>query len=498
MLSSRAINYNKNRVKFPVKPVYYGLLLVGIVLRLIPYLLDRSLFIDEASIALNVTNRSFAGLLHTLDYGQIAPLLFLFIEKATIILFGNSEQSLRLLPLICGLLSLPLIYRLTKYLTGNNIAALIALLLFATSPALIDYSNQVKQYEGDVFCALCLLTLVFSPSFSQHETKRYILLAIVGSVLVFMSNVIVLVMFTVGVYYLLKYGRAIFSKRLLLAAFACWEISFLVYYVFFIYHNPLRVYMVLVWQPYFMPVQIFSASFWVWMYKATLSVFKFYSLPFLIFFLFSVVIFVVKKQRLYLFLLLFPLTVHFILSAFKIYPFETRLILYLIVFITPAIAIGIVEMANLLKRIAIYPVVTLFMLVVYSVIAQLVNTNYPFYKEEIKGSIDFINADRSAGQKVYVYYGANRALNYYLKVKPVSFYNDMVWGTDDWKGENKDNCFNDLNKLNGEVWLLFSHVYPGDDDYTVKRLVQAHDSVLKSYKTIGSSAYLVKINSTIK
>ncbi len=495
MLSSSAINSTKNQYKFPVKPVYYTLLLLGIVLRLIPYYLNRSLFWDEVSIALNITDRNFAGLLQPLDYQQAAPVFFLFIEKVNIILFGNSEFSLRLFPLICGLLSLPLIYRLTREISGISVTALLALFLFATSPVLIDYSNQTKQYESDVFCALCLLNLVFNPAFLANENKRYILLAVVGTVLIFMSNVAILVLFTIGVYYLLKYRVSIFRKWLLLIAFACWTISFLVYYRFFIYHNPLRDWMLWWWEGNFMPFQIFSTGFWVWMYEKFLSVFKFYSFPFSAVFLLSIPIFIVKKQRLFLFLLLFPLAVHFILSGFKQYPFEVRLILYLIAFITPALSIGIVELVQLLrKRITIYGVAILLMLLVYSIIAQLVNTHYPFWKEEITRSIDFINSNKSAGQKIYVYSGAETAAGYYARVNRIPFKQDLVWGTLNLNGDKNENCFDEINKLKGEVWVLFSSVQPIDETYIINRINRDHIPILKTFKTIGSSAYLVKIN----
>src|SRR5690606_12042987 len=64
-------------------PWFLSMLVVvlGIVLRLRQYFANRSLWVDEASLALNIINRSFGGLTQPLDYNQGAPVGFLFIEK---------------------------------------------------------------------------------------------------------------------------------------------------------------------------------------------------------------------------------------------------------------------------------------------------------------------------------------------------------------------------------------------------------------------------------
>lgn len=480
-------------------------MLTGIVLRLIPYFLNRSLWMDEAWLSLNIIDRDFMGLMQPLDSNQVAPVLFLFIEKANVILFGNSEYSLRLFPLICGLLSFPLVYRFTKAISGNTTAALLSLFLFATSRTLIYYSTEVKQYENDVFCALCLLTLVFDSSFSAKANKRYLLLAIVGSVLIFMSNVTILVLFTIGIYYLFKYRLAIFRQRWLLVMLICWTIAFLVNYFSFIYSNPERSFMLSYWQNSFMPFQIFSAGYWVWMYDKIISNFEFYTLVPLTVFILSVIIFIVKRQWLFLYLILFPLLLHLIISGLKMYPFETRLILYLSAFIIPAIGIGIIEWLQLIKKqITKYLAVPILLIIlVYGTIAQLADIDYPFgavghYPQEIKKSISFIASNISDGQKVYVYFDLIPSLTYYIKTDRVPFKDNVILGTDNWGEKDSDICFNDVSKLHGEVWLLFSPIYHqhwGVEEYTLKRLTtESHAVVLKTFKTDCSSAYLVKIN----
>ena len=81
----------------------YLFVTVGIVLRLVRYALAMPLWGDEASLALNIVNRGYAGLLHPLDYYQVAPIGFLWSERAVYSHWGMSESAMRLLPMAAGL-----------------------------------------------------------------------------------------------------------------------------------------------------------------------------------------------------------------------------------------------------------------------------------------------------------------------------------------------------------------------------------------------------------
>ena len=129
---------------------------VGCLLRIVQYLFDRSLWMDEAYLSLNVLHRSFAGLCRALDYHQGAPIGFLLLEKSAVLWWGGSEYVLRLLPLLGGIASVLLFYKLANKVLPAN-AVPIAVGLFAISPTLIYYSAEVKQYSsgcGDCNSAL--------------------------------------------------------------------------------------------------------------------------------------------------------------------------------------------------------------------------------------------------------------------------------------------------------------------------------------------------------
>src|SRR5689334_23171439 len=80
--------------------------LFGALVRLVQYASNRSLWSDEAMLALNIVDRSYLELLKPLDYNQAAPPLFLWLEKLAVQLLGNNEYALRLVPLTAGLIAL--------------------------------------------------------------------------------------------------------------------------------------------------------------------------------------------------------------------------------------------------------------------------------------------------------------------------------------------------------------------------------------------------------
>src|SRR5215208_1601520 len=163
------------------------LLLMGAVLRLRQYLTGRSLWADEAMLALNIVERNFVGMFQPLGYDQGAPIGFLLVEKLFNVVLGKHELALRLFPLLVGLISLWLFYLLLKRVT-NGVGLLIALALFAFNPRLIYYSSEVKQYIVDVAVTIALL-LIAAPVFSASLRKKdYVWLMLAGIVALWFSH----------------------------------------------------------------------------------------------------------------------------------------------------------------------------------------------------------------------------------------------------------------------------------------------------------------------
>ena len=71
---------------------------LGVLLRVVTFALNFPLWGDEAFVAVNLISRGYRDLLRPLDYAQICPLFFLWLELTAVKLLGFSEWSLRLIP----------------------------------------------------------------------------------------------------------------------------------------------------------------------------------------------------------------------------------------------------------------------------------------------------------------------------------------------------------------------------------------------------------------
>jgi len=135
-----------------------GLALISLaaVIRIALWLQNRSLWIDEARLSLNVATRPYLRLLPPLDYDQSAPLFFLWLQRSAVLLFGLSDRSLRLAALVAGIGIVPLVYLIAKRLLGSRVA-LLATGMVALSPSLIYFANEAKQYGVEAFVSCCIL-----------------------------------------------------------------------------------------------------------------------------------------------------------------------------------------------------------------------------------------------------------------------------------------------------------------------------------------------------
>ena len=109
-----------------------GLIAVGVIGRLVRYFLQFPIWGDEAFICFNLLDRDFAGLTRSLEYGQVAPVLFLWVELVFTRLLGISELAMRLPPFLAGLAALGLFWRLASSIL-SPLAVLFAVGLLAAA-----------------------------------------------------------------------------------------------------------------------------------------------------------------------------------------------------------------------------------------------------------------------------------------------------------------------------------------------------------------------------
>ena len=212
--------------------VSWLLVVLGVALRIRQYVFRRSLWNDEASLAINIINRSYGGLTRPLAVVQGAPIGFLWMEKTATEVFGNSEYALRIVPLLSGIASV-IIFRNLVWRILPPVAACVAMAPFAVAPALVYYASESKQYGFDLFAAVALAG--FLPWLLDGALTRRKCLWWAGatSLLVWCSFPAAFVAGAVSVVVIVTsmYRRDRRIPALFVAACAAWILSFFVEYV---------------------------------------------------------------------------------------------------------------------------------------------------------------------------------------------------------------------------------------------------------------------------
>ena len=173
---------------FDANSLAFAIILFGLLLRLDGYAFNRSLWIDESMLALNIVSRSYTWLTQPLDDKQGAPIAFLIIEKLSVEIFGNRDYVLRIFPMMSGCFSLFLMYRLTKIFCESNLSILFTIGMFAVGRYLVYYSLELKQYSIDVMFTI-LIYIIANKLFERESTKKsFVLLGFVGAIAPWLSH----------------------------------------------------------------------------------------------------------------------------------------------------------------------------------------------------------------------------------------------------------------------------------------------------------------------
>jgi 4-amino-4-deoxy-L-arabinose transferase-like glycosyltransferase len=150
--------------------ITWALIGLGVAVRLIRYLLNFPLWPDEAYLAHNYLDRGYLQLLQPLDYGQVAPLLYLWLQKTVVAVCGFSESSLRLTAVLGSIASLFLFRHLAGRLL-DGVARLMAIGTFAVAYPLIRYAAEAKPYGTDMLVTLLLLVLLVEWRLDRAKTR---------------------------------------------------------------------------------------------------------------------------------------------------------------------------------------------------------------------------------------------------------------------------------------------------------------------------------------
>lgn len=186
-------------------------IIAGCGCRVAQYLSRQSFWRDESALLLNVM-RYGAGELprRTLDavpnFTQAAPPLFLLALKGLVNRFGPDEYATRFLPMLAGVLSVPL-FAWACWRLLPPAGAAWAVWFFAVSDNLIFQSANAKPYSGDVLFTVLLLCLFAYSRRGLTATGQLALAALVTGILIWASYPTVFVFAAVSLTLLPRIAR---------------------------------------------------------------------------------------------------------------------------------------------------------------------------------------------------------------------------------------------------------------------------------------------------
>jgi hypothetical protein len=483
------------------------LLLIGIILRLRQYLSGRSLWADEAMLALNIVNRNFSQLFQPLDYDQGAPLGFLLVEKLFHAALGRTEFALRLFPLLAGLASLWLFHLLLVSLRGAHSlrsvstprrSNLLALALFAVNPQLVYYTSEAKQYIMDVTVALGMFVIALPMLQGQFQRKNLILLMLAGMLALWFSHPALFVLAGIGVglliHLLQQRDRA--SLRWIIFIGVLWLGNLTLLYFINLRQLSRNDYLTDYWTNGFLPLPPWRD--FGWLNELMIYQFGIHFVPLLV----SILILVgwvawLRESRTLAIAIAFTTLFAFMASALRLYPVNARLSLFLIPLgiLLLGKAIEVAQHAMSFNKVASIAVAALLggYLFLQPFVTSFNNFISPKYYEHIRPTMQVLADSWKDGDALFVTAWAEPAFRYYAP-----FYGlEGVEITSNEIGDypNGEQLKSRFDPLIGEkrVWVLFSHVYEqegfNERDFLVAYLDEIGEKRREILKS-GTSVYL--------
>lgn len=450
-------------ITLAVQVLLVVVILSGVILSTFQFANNRSLWTDEISLALNIINASWSDLLLPLGYHQVAPIGFLYLEKIALLIFGGdaagqNDLALRIIPFLSFLGCIPLIYNLAKKISCSKIIASLSTAIYAINPTAIYYASEVKQYATDTLVVLIILNLFLY--FNPKSYRSVMLIAIAGATALWMSNVIIIILFTLSI--------VIISENIVdrnkgfrwLVPLTAWASSFLIYYYFFIHDHPSSDFMRDYWQDKFLPINPFSAGFWSFIKQNVfiefVNLMKIESSWLIIGMSSALGLIYLAAQKHYriLSILIFPILIHLVLSSLEMYPFARRLLLFqlplLIVLTCYAFYSLLLAFNNRLVKLAM-----LVFVIPLSSTLWLDLESIPYEVSYMKPLLHNLNNEISDREFVRSYCKSRAHSRYYQP------YFDRLQNTSiayiDLQNQSVDEEVNEVASSGQSGWLIFKH-----------------------------------------
>ena len=473
------------------------IILIGTTARMRQYLFNRSLWADEAALALNIIKYGYLDLFKPLDYYQAAPSLFLIATNFLTEVFGYSEYVLRLIPLSASIISLLLIWYLSKNMLDKYMVP-IAVGLLSFGGTAIYYSDEFKQYSVDLITTIIILILAFNVYKKNFNLKSSLFLGGAGAVIVWFSHpsVFVLSAVTLSLFLSVILKEKFKSiKKLFYIVYAAliWAVSFLAGYFFIVRATAFSGFYTF-WASSFAPVSIKSIGDLSWYPDPLFLTIK---IPISIYFP-GIVIFLLfagfagffkKKDKLWFYSIIFTFIFLLAASMAKAYPIHERFILFTLPIFYLIIAQGLEELSvNINKKnviIIIFLVLLIFIQPFGSTARSFIQ---PKLRTETRPLVEYILNNRADDDMVYVYYTSKAPFLYYARDEEIEY----IIGVE--SRDNPDKYIEELESLSGRgrVWFIFGPVYDDEMGLYLAKLGEMGEQ-LQHIEAFGANLYLYDI-----
>jgi hypothetical protein len=474
--------------------------LIGISWAIWQWKFERGLWLDEASLGLNLLNRNLRELLQPLDFGQAAPALYLLITKLSALAFGPGVLSMRFPSLLCYIVSVILFMQILRRTIDSLAARIVGISMFCFNLILLRFSGELKQYMMETM--VCIVITYLTLRLIENDGKKPWTLLFFGMISIPLSHTAMVVLGMSGImmiYLYLKTRNSAVLKTILLCGLS-WLATLLVYYVLFIRNHPLQPFMKQYWTKVggFGPAELFSAASLQFLTTklAFLLKAKYIFTPTNAAYNWSILLIPLAfglwgalRRKPHLVFLSIPLILHFCLSYLHIYPFEFRLALYLVPLVILSAAIGVDEILGLVRLNRNWTGGIMLVLCLWQ--GWLFRKKYlPIRSEELKTVATVVSKQIQPAEKVWINPDARYAFDYYHQIGAYQFAaTSIVKGEPVEKGGSYDQ---QIVKLQSDTWLLLTHMEKKEVGRIIQKLKASGYKVVDSSFAPSAYGYLVE------
>jgi hypothetical protein len=454
---------------------------VGVLLRTIQYLANRTLWVDECFATLYFWKLAPRELLHPLQPDQVAPIGFCLIQRILCDHFGYSEYILRLFPLFCGTVSLVLFYLLAKRLLTYH-GTVVAVAMFSVLDALVYYSSEARQYSSDVTAVLACFLMAVSIRNSSRSFWFYLVMSIAAFFLILISYPSIFVLSSIAICFAYSSFQGAQRERFSLASII--GIGWLVALLNFAFYMP-SMNSVTDTKLYYeyhsevaelqgQPISLLGGK---WFVKTCIHMFLLLRVPWVLLpallFLFGFVSFW-RNQREWLVILTLPLLIALVAATYGLYPMVGGTALFAVPSLVIIIAAGIQGIGLKAPVLATALFVALLWQPAVDSIGYMFN---PRYRSEVRRIIEYVQSHPSDAKIIYLNWSARTPLQYYSKLHNYEPMRQMTSGFITNTRTLQDALEKYARKLEasreqfralGKVWVIMSLVVDRDQAGTME------------------------------